>query len=592
MALFALFTQLGSSVALASESPSVATDEVSYDPGTTVTVSGSGFDAGSTLTVVVTRPDGSVVTGDGSETSGSDDVVADAGGGFTYAYILPMDISGVYDVDVKDANGTTLASTFFYDSHYRGGTIKWVRAPGGRVVTFTITSAWANSPGHVLNFGDGGSTNVSGGTPIATNSDYVVHRYEIVHDYGVAGDGPFTATYSDCCRIAGVQNSSDGFKATTVVDLGSGNDSSPVSGVPFIVPFVHGALNTINLAAADPAGDPFTFRLGTATEAGGTYSTPTAGGLALTISSAGLMSWNTASTTVDQLWTVHAVIEETGNSSTTDLDFFVKIVDGSANAPPTAAVDNVSTDFTLTEGVPFSVTITGSDSDGDALTINHLGLPTGSSLSPVATTQNAQPFTGTFSWTPGSGDVGSSNVVTISFSDPGGLQAFASFTVTVNAVPDADLSVAITAAPTVALVGQTLTYTVTASNAGPDNASTVTVTDTLASSVTFVSATTGCNEVSGTVTCTASSIANGASAAFDIVVTAPSSFGTISNSATVSASSPSDSVSGNNSATLNTSVSSPPGVPGVTTWGMGVLALMLGTGAVFMRRRRATGFGA
>jgi hypothetical protein len=92
-----------------------------------------------------------------------------------------------------DGNGTTLASTFFFDAHYRGGTIKWERAPGGRVVTFTITSAWLSSPDHTLNFGDGGLESVFGGTPIATSADDVVHRYVIVHDYAAGGDGPFTA---------------------------------------------------------------------------------------------------------------------------------------------------------------------------------------------------------------------------------------------------------------------------------------------------------------------------------------------------------------------------------------------------------------
>ncbi|MDA0799763.1 MAG: hypothetical protein O2884_14000 [Chloroflexi bacterium] len=228
-----------------------------------------------------------------------------------------------------------------------------------------------------------------------------------MHDYDTAGDGPFTAFYAAFARIDGVENSSDGFKATSVVDLRFGNDGSPVSGVPVVVPFVQGGLNTFFLLAADPQGDPFTFRLGTAAEAGGTYSTPSVGGNTLSIDAAGLMSWNTASTTVDELWTVHAVIEETNNSSTTDVDFFVKIVDGTTNTPPTAVVDNVSTAFTLSVGVPFSVDVIGSDADGDDLTIDHLGLPTGASLSPVATTVGSEPFTGTFSWTPTSGDIGS-----------------------------------------------------------------------------------------------------------------------------------------------------------------------------------------
>jgi uncharacterized repeat protein (TIGR01451 family) len=161
-----------------------------------------------------------------------------------------------------------------------------------------------------------------------------------------------------------------------------------------------------------------------------------------------------------------------------------------------------------------------------------------------------------------------------------------SLNTTVNAVLDADLSIAKTASTALPLVGQNFTYTLTVTNNGPDTANSVVVTDTLPAGVTFVSATTGCSGTT-TVTCVASTIANAGTAAFDIVVTAPSVFGTISNTASVSASSPSDSVSGNNSDTLALSVGSPPGVPSLSTWGMGVLALMLGAGAIFMRRRRA-----
>ncbi len=496
-----------------------------------------------------------------------------------------------------------------------------------------------------------------------------------MHDYGIAGDGPFTAYYQSDARIAGVENADGSFSATSVVDMRFGNDGSPVSGVPVVVPFVQGGLNTFALPAADPQGDPFTYRLGTAAEAlgptpvtGSNYSTPSVGGNTLSINSAGLMSWNTAGTTVDQLWTVHAVIEETSNSSTTDVDFFVKIVDGTLNTPPTAVVDDVSTAFTLSVGVPFSVDVIGSDADGDNLTINHLGLPSGASLSPVATTVGSEPFTGTFSWTPSSGDIGSTNVVTISFTDPSSVSAFASFTVTVPLnqtltvtkagtgtgtvistpsgiscggtcafafapgaavtldaisasgstlaswsgagcsgtgscvvtmdtaksvtatfdLPSADLAITKTATPTIALTDQNFTYTLTATNNGPATATTVVISDPLPAGVTFVSANVDCAEASGTVTCTVASLVSGASAAFDIIVTAPSTAGTISNTATVSAASSADSVSGNNSVTLNTSVNSPPPVPGVTAWGMGALALMLGAGAIFMRRRRAT----
>ena len=66
----------------------------------------------------------------------------------------------------------------------------------------------------------------------------------------------------------------------------------------------------------------------------------------------------------------------------------------------------------------------------------------------------------------------------------------------------ADLSITNTDSPDPVVPGGTLTYTLTVSNAGPSNATSVIATDTLPTGVTFVSATTGCAYASGTVTCT------------------------------------------------------------------------------------------
>jgi hypothetical protein len=59
----------------------VATDQRSYDPGSVVHVTGMGYAPGCDVVVKVTRPDGSVVTGDGSFAPGSDTVTTDLFGG-------------------------------------------------------------------------------------------------------------------------------------------------------------------------------------------------------------------------------------------------------------------------------------------------------------------------------------------------------------------------------------------------------------------------------------------------------------------------------------------------------------------------------
>jgi uncharacterized repeat protein (TIGR01451 family) len=101
----------------------------------------------------------------------------------------------------------------------------------------------------------------------------------------------------------------------------------------------------------------------------------------------------------------------------------------------------------------------------------------------------------------------------------------------------ADLSVTKTDSPDPVSVGSSLTYTLTAGNAGPDTATGVTVTDTLPAGVTFASAAPSqgdpCTETGGTVTCNLGSLAKDATATVEIKVT-PQTAGPITNSVSVS----------------------------------------------------------
>lgn len=123
----------------------------------------------------------------------------------------------------------------------------------------------------------------------------------------------------------------------------------------------------------------------------------------------------------------------------------------------------------------------------------------------------------------------------------------------------ADLSISKTIDKNPAPVGEPLVYTVSASNAGPSTATSVSVVDTLPNGVTFSSASGsgwGCVFNSGAVTCTRASLGVGSAPTISITVNLPSNYAgssTLTNLVAIS-SAVSDSATGNNSFQLQTTV--------------------------------------
>ena len=127
-----------------------------------------------------------------------------------------------------------------------------------------------------------------------------------------------------------------------------------------------------------------------------------------------------------------------------------------------------------------------------------------------------------------------------------------------NVVSSSDLAITKTASPNPIKQGNTLTYTLGVTNSGPSDATNVTATDTLPSTVSYISATPtqgSCSQASGTVTCLLGSMVSGASATITIQVTAVTPSSAI-NSASVTADQP-DPNSSNNTATQTTLISFP-----------------------------------
>jgi uncharacterized repeat protein (TIGR01451 family) len=118
--------------------------------------------------------------------------------------------------------------------------------------------------------------------------------------------------------------------------------------------------------------------------------------------------------------------------------------------------------------------------------------------------------------------------------------------------PAADLSLTKADAPDPVAPRGTLTYTLAATNNGPNAAPDTHILDTLPAGVTFVGASAGCVHSTGLVDCDLGTLENGASTTVTIQVT-PKAQGTLTNTASVGSSAP-DPDKSNNTATTETTV--------------------------------------
>lgn len=217
------------------------------------------------------------------------------------------------------------------------------------------------------------------------------------------------------------------------------------------------------------------------------------------------------------------------------------------NGPSTA------TNVTVTDILPAGLTFVSANASQGTAT-NAAGTVTGAlgSLAPSGTA------TVTIVATVGAGVTGNiSNTATVTSTETDSNTAnnSATQTTTLNQSIDLGITKVDTADPVIA--GNNVTYTLTINNAGPSNATGVTVTDVLPTNLTFVSATPSqgtATNANGTITANLGNIANGGTATITVVATVAGTFsGNLTNTATVTATQ-TDSNTTNNTATQSTTV--------------------------------------
>ena len=259
-------------------------------------------------------------------------------------------------------------------THFRYGTVNWTRSATNPLqVTFNITEAWRSNATDFLTFNNGASgtfNTTTNRTTIGTFTDangegYTVFNTSITQTYPSAS--VFTLSGGSCCRISTLQNgnSDDNFTLQATVDLTQaiGDDvGGPVAQAPIIVPLPRtttGNVATFQLPFADPDGDDLTVSVSTSGQSGLTTTLPTAGGNTLSVSSTGLLSWDTSGTTLGQKYAIQVRVSEDDSASTIPLDFIIEISNSTANQAP--SVNGQS--LTLEVGDVLNTTVTGSDPD-------------------------------------------------------------------------------------------------------------------------------------------------------------------------------------------------------------------------------------
>jgi uncharacterized repeat protein (TIGR01451 family)/fimbrial isopeptide formation D2 family protein len=499
-----------------------------------------------------------------------------------------------YTITASNAGPSNAASVSLSDTLPAGTTFVSLAAPAGWSCTTPAVGA-------------GGSVTCTMASFAAGNA---VFTLTVAVGSGVASGTVLSNTATISSATSDPNPGDESATATTTVGVGSANLSLTNSDSPD--PVAPGANLTYTITASNagpsdaasvsltdtlPAGTTF---VSLASPAGWSCTTPAAGaGGTVTCTIASLASGNAAFTltvAVGPSVPIGTVLSDTAtiSSSTADPN------PGNESATATTTINLVAADLSVTKtdspdpvtaGGTLTYTITATNAGPNAATSVSLSdtLPAGTtfvSLSSPAGWSCTTPAVGaggTVTCTNASLSAGSaiftlavavapsvtagtalSNSATVSSLTTDPNPGNESATATTAVVTSANLSVTKVDTPDPVTAGTNLTYTITASNAGPSNAATLSLSDTLPSGTTFVSlslpagwsCTTPAVGASGTVTCTAATFAPG-NAAFTLVVAVASSVSngtTLSNTATLSSATP-DPNPGNESATATTTVS-------------------------------------
>ena len=211
-----------------------------------------------------------------------------------------------------------------------------------------------------LLFGDGTQAPNQNFTCIFVDipNNWVLLQKVETHTYN--GSGPFTASFSNCCRLSPpshINNGDQNFRAETIINFAF-TTANPISSLPAIVDCPREGVCSFQVPATDPDNQMMQYRLATSAEAGdGGFvqpGPPFAPNAATIDHTTGLYHWDTHGAQLnpsgDTFYSTQVMIENvdfTGRVLTkTPLDFFIRLIPVT-NHPPVFIYPPTPPDNTL-----------------------------------------------------------------------------------------------------------------------------------------------------------------------------------------------------------------------------------------------------
>lgn len=308
--------------------------------------------------------------------------------------------------------------------------------PWGNPATDSLTVVVRNDMAAVINSVTVNLSKVGEGVDAANGAGSYDGNYLVLRGAAAVtlpALGSYQASASSCCTASNMANSNNdkdyGAVAKIVLD---GQRGGPVAAVQPIINLTRGSVQTVRFPMFDPDGDPVTCRFATSAEAFNLPTpTPVIGTTQATVSTVDNeceLSWDLTAVNADSFHFLPLVIESMHNGKVSSIGVDRMLLVTNKIYPTCAGGGYIG----LQPNQVFSTQFVGAASSNISFAVT--GAPAGSTFSPASGASGSSPMPVDFSWTPTSGQAGSSYIMQAVFKDTSNVEGQCNYVVNVDAL--------------------------------------------------------------------------------------------------------------------------------------------------------------